>query len=45
MLDAEMRGPSQAQLDAEADAELDDIVDQARDDWDRERGLLVDDGD
>lgn len=33
----------QAREDAAADAAFDAEVDQARDDWDRERGLLKDD--
>ena len=40
LYDRERRGPSQAELDAMADAEWDREVDEARDDWDRERGLL-----
>jgi hypothetical protein len=32
-----------ARIDAESDAEHDRIVDEARDDWDRERGRLTDD--
>jgi len=40
---AEKHGPSQAELDAASDAEWDRVVDKARDDWDRERGLLIDD--
>jgi len=40
---AERRGPSQAELDAAADAEREREIDEARDDWDRERGILVDD--
>jgi hypothetical protein len=40
---AERRGPNQAELDETSDSECEREVDEARDDWDRERGLLNDD--
>lgn len=43
LYDREASGPSQAQIDAETDAEWDREVDEARDEWDRERGLLDED--
>lgn len=42
LADAERRGPNQAELDAASDTECAREIDQARDDWDRERGLLDD---
>lgn len=42
LADIERRGPSQYELDEADDARREREIDQARDDWDRERGLLID---
>lgn len=42
LADREAAGPSQRELDAMADAEYEREVDEARDAWDRERGLMID---
>lgn len=45
LAEQERRGPSQRELDDAADAEREREIDAARDEWDRERGLLPEEDD